>query len=391
MPRRMLTDRFCANAKVNGADVQTDYFDEASRGLALRVSRTGLRSWTYHFTWAGKRVRMTFGTYPATSLGSARTHADEAKGYLETGKDPRSLRTKPDTFKAICEEYLQRDGAALRSGALRKATLERLVYPRLGDLPISDIRRSDIIRVLDTIEDESGPVMADWTLAVVRKIMNWHASRSDDFRSPIVRGMSRTKPKERARERTLTDDEIRAVWAASDGVFGHYVQFLLLTATRRNEAARITSGEVRDGIWTIPAARMKGKAEHVVPLSAAALAVIGAGGGAATGGSSPFVFTTGTKALNGFSKYKREFDKTCGVTGWTLHDLRRTARSLMSRAGVSADVAERCLAHTIGGVRGTYDRHEYLEEKARAFEALAAQIERIVNPQENVVPIGRQR
>jgi integrase len=109
-------------------------------------------------------------------------------------------------------------------------------------------------------------------------------------------------------------------------------------------------------------------------------------------GPSPFVFTMGTKALNGFSKYKREFDNACGVKGWTLHDLRRTARSLMSRAGISPDVAERCLAHTIGGVRGTYDRHEYLEEKRRAFEALAAQIERIVNPPgANVVPIGRQR
>lgn len=385
MPRRMLTDRFCTTAKARTGEVQTDYFDEASRGLALRVSRTGLRSWTYHFTWGGKRVRMTFGTYPAMSLGTARTRADEAKGHLETGKDPRSLSNKPDTFKAICEEYLQRDGAKLRSRPVRETTLARLVYPKLGDRPIGDIRRSDIIRLLDNIEDERGPVMADWTLAVVRKIMNWHASRSDDFRSPIVRGMARTKPKERARERTLTDDEIRAVWAASEGVFGRYVQFLLLTATRRNEAARMSYGEVRDGVWTIPAARMKGKAEHVVPLSPAAFAVMGRG-------QSPFVFTTGTQPLNGFSKYKREFDRACGVTGWTLHDLRRTARSLMSRAGVSADIAERCLAHTIGGVRGTYDRHEYLEEKRRAFEALAAQIDRIVNPPgANVVPLGRQR
>ena len=327
---------------------------------------------------------MTFGTYPAISLVTARTRADEAKGHLETGKDPRSLSNKPDTFKAICEEYLQRDGAKLRSRPVRETTLARLVYPKLGDRPIGDIRRSDIIRLLDNIEDERGPVMADWTLAVVRKIMNWHASRSDDFRSPIVRGMARTKPKERARERTLTDDEIRAVWAASEGVFGRYVQFLLLP-TRRNEAARMSYGEVRDGVWTIPAARMKGKAEHVVPLSPAAFAVMGRG-------QSPFVFTTGTQPLNGFSKYKREFDRACGVTGWTLHDLRRTARSLMSRAGVSADIAERCLAHTIGGVRGTYDRHEYLEEKRRAFEALAAQIERIVNPPgANVVPLGRQR
>jgi integrase len=76
------------------------------------------------------------------------------------------------------------------------------------------------------------------------------------------------------------------------------------------------------------------------------------------------------------------------VTGWTLHDLRRTARSLLSRSGVDADTAERCLAHAIRGVRGTYDRHRYMDEKACAFEALAAMIDRILHPPaENVVPL----
>jgi integrase len=93
--------------------------------------------------------------------------------------------------------------------------------------------------------------------------------------------------------------------------------------------------------------------------------------------------------MSGFSKFKHKFDEACGVADWTLHDLRRTARSLMSRAGVAPDHAERCLGHVIGGVRGTYDRHEYAEEKRKAFEALAGQIDRIVNPRENVVAIGR--
>ena len=84
---------------------------------------------------------------------------------------------------------------------------------------------------------------------------------------------------------------------------------------------------------------------------------------------------------------KRDFDKTCGVTGWTLHDLRRTARSLMSQAGVDADHAERALGHVIAGVRGTYDRHEFREEKCRAFAALAMLVERIVSPQPSVVPL----
>src|SRR5262249_58574581 len=94
--------------------------------------------------------------------------------------------------------------------------VERLVFPTLGARPIDDIGRSDIVRLLDKIEDASGPVMADRTLAYLRKVLNWHATRSDTFRSPIVRGMARTKPAERARDRILTDAEIRAIWRATE-------------------------------------------------------------------------------------------------------------------------------------------------------------------------------
>jgi len=107
-----------------------------------------------------------------------------------------------------------------------------------------------------------------------------------------------------------------------------------------------------------------------------------------------FFTTDGKRPLGAFSKYKRKLDGAIlaadakPLPRWTLHDLRRTARSLMSRAGVPSDHAERCLGHVMPGVRGTYDRHEYHEEKRRAFEVLAAQIERILNPQEDVVRLG---
>ena len=105
-------------------------------------------------------------------------------------------------------------------------------------------------------------------------------------------------------------------------------------------------------------------------------------------GKAGYVFTTsGRSGLGGFSKFKRKLDKLSGVSGWTLHDLRRTARSLMSRAGMPSDHAEHCLGHVVPGVRGVYDRHEYLEEMRSAYEALAALIERIVNPQPNVVAL----
>ena len=382
--KRHLTDRFCTGAKVQNGDVQTDYFDTQVSGLALRVSE-GRKSWTLHYTLGGKRRRLTFGAYPAISLASARTRADEAKAAVGAGTDPQAIAS--ETLHAICELYLAREGAKLRSAEWRKRLLDRHVYPTLGSRPITEIRRSEIVRLLDQVEEGSGPSMATQTLALVRKVMNWHASRSDDFLSPVVRGMARTKPNETARDRVLTDDEIRKVWATEDGIFSRYVRFLLLTAARRNEASEMTWAETDGDDWLLPAARNKTKVDLVRPLSRQAQAIL-----ESLPKAGPFVFTTnGATPISNFSNFKRQLDKASGTKGWTLHDCRRTARSLMSRAGVPSDHAERCLGHVIGGVRGVYDRHEYHREKAQAFEALAAQIERIINPQANVVGITKRK
>jgi integrase len=202
--------------------------------------------------------------------------------------------------------------------------------------------------------------------------------------------MGRIRPAEHARDRVLTDDELRAIWKAAEstpGPFGCCVRLLLLTATRRNEAARMAWSELDGNDWIIPGVRMKGGVEHVVPLSLPARDIL-----KGVPRIGPYVFTgDGRTAMSGFSQRKRSLDEASGVTDWRLHDLRRTARSLISRAGVNTDVAERVLAHAIGGVRGTYDRHHYYDEKRRAFEALASLVERIVNPPaDNVVPLRKE-
>jgi integrase len=372
MPQRLLTDRFCAGAKPRDGEVQTDYFDTQVSGLALRVSGT-YKSWTLHYTLGGKRRRLTFGAYPSISLAAARTRADEAKTAIAAGHDPKDIAS--ETLQAICELYLAREGDKLRTVKWRKGVLDRHVYPTLGSRPIAEIKRSEIVRLLDQIEEGSGSVMATQTLAIIRKVMNWHATRSDDFLSPIVRGMARTQRSERARERILTDDELRKIWAANYGVFGSYVRFLLLTAARRNEASEMTWAEIDGADWTLPARRNKTGLDLVRPLSRQAQAIL-----TALPKTEGFVWSTngGAKPIAGFTQFKRRFDAASGTKGYTLHDLRRTARSLMSRAGVPTDHAERCLGHVIGGVRGVYDRHEYHREKARAFEMLAAEIARIV-------------
>jgi integrase len=401
-----------AGAPSNGKD-RVIYWDEKRPGFGLMVTTTGKRSFVFQYRNAQSESRRA-SLSGTTKLPDAHKWADILQGDVAKGVDPvekkktdRVAQSKKGRFRTIAEEYVRRERSRVRSMDQRQAILTRLVYPVIGDKVAVKLKRSDIVALLDTIEDNHGAGMADSTLMVVRRICNWHAARDDDFRSPIVRGMGRGNTE--GRERILTDDEIRAVWEKTGEIianaeaehiglfmFAQLLRYLLLTAVRRNEGARIDNAERNGRDWLIPAARMKNKRDFLVPLSAAAIGLLEAvpaiGGG--NGGpiderpnAGPIFTTNGTKPIAAFAQFKKAFDERCDVTGWTIHDLRRTARSLMSRGGVDPDHAERALSHTIGGIRGTYDRHEFYNEKKLAFEALAAQIDRIINPTPNVVPI----
>jgi integrase len=387
--RTRLTPASVRKARVDKGKDRNFFWDTKIPGFGLQVTAAGHKSFVIQYRAKGRSRRMAIDG--VLGLEAARKRARALLGEVAHDCDPlgerrAELSRTRDTFQAIAESYFAREGKKLRTGEDRRQTLARLVYPVMGTQPIADIRRSDIVRLLDGIEDKNGPVQADRVLAYIGKVMNWHASRSDEFRSPIVRGMARTSSKERARARVLTDDELRAVWKpaeATPGPFGAFIRFLLLTGARRSEAADLTRDEIADGVWSLPAARNKVKQELVRPLSGAAQKVV-----ASVPRLGRYVFTaSGAKPLRGFAKAKERLDAACGVKNWTLHDLRRTARSLLSRAGIASDVAEMCLGHVLTGVRGTYDRHEYHAEKKQAFEALAAQIARIVDPQDNVVAL----
>jgi integrase len=356
-------------------------------GLYVVVQPSGRRGFCVRYRFNGEPRKLTLPN--GITLAQARKLAADAMYDVAKNIDPseakktaqaKAAAAARDTLQAICAEYQKRDGKSLRTADVRASNLERLVYPTLGGRQIDSIKRSEIIRLLDKIEDENGPRQADIVLALLRRIMNWHASRSDEFRSPIVRGMSRCKPKERERSRILNDDELRAVWRTAEtaGEFGALIKALLLSGARRNEMAHLQWSEIDGAEWTLPVGRSKTKTELVRPLSGAMQALLNER--AQFDGCRHAFTNDGKRPLAGFSYLKKEFDKACGVTGWQLHDLRRTARTLMSRAGVNPDTAERALGHVINGVRGVYDRHRYLLEMRDAFEALAALIERIANP-----------
>jgi integrase len=384
--------------------------DPAARGLYCIVQPSGHKSFAVRFRYEGKPKKLSLGSI---SLSAARKAAAHALHEVREGRDPCEAKShakqerrtsQANTFQKVALQFLkletgmQEDGDQVTfSGTMRTAgrylrDLNRLVFPTLGDRPITEIKRSEIVTLLDQIQIGNGPVMADRILAAIRAIMNWHTSRSDDFKSPIVRGMARTKSKERARQRILSDDELRKVWTAgnkAEGSFPALVKFLLLTGARRGEATGMTWAELKDGDWELPAVRNKTGLNLVRPLSKAALGVIESQ--RREGSRYVFTATTGLPIV-AFTKRKAEFDKASSTSGWRLHDLRRTARSLMARAGVNSEHAERCLGHTIGGVEGIYNRHHYQSEMKRAYDALAALIELIVRPPEdNVTPLRKKK
>ncbi|MGO9049934.1 MAG: tyrosine-type recombinase/integrase [Xanthobacteraceae bacterium] len=394
----VLTDITVRNTKPGKA--RREIPDGGARGLYLVVQPSGVKSFAVRYRFAGTPRKLTL--QPGISLAAARVEAAGALYKVAQGIDPGGEKrataqarhlAASDTFQAVIDEYFRREGSKpaekqIRTLRWRQRLFERFISKTLGERPIAEIKRSEIVRLMDSIEETSGTTTADRMFTLIGRVMNWHAKRSDDFKSPLVRGMREIDRTER--DRILSDDELRAVWLAADqekGPFPAFIKFLLLTAARRAEAVRMRWDEIIGTDWFLPASRNKTKVDFVRPLSAAAQEVLAKLPRIA---DSPFVFTTdGRQPIGGFSRRRQHFYKLCGVSGWTLHDLRRTSRSLMSRCGVPVDHAEQCLGHVLPKIRRTYDKHEFNAEKLRAFEMLATQIERIVNPQENVLPMVR--
>jgi hypothetical protein len=375
--------------KLTGGKDRELYWDADIRGLALQVTKRGHKSFVV--SYRSHRVARRMLLQNCQTLDAARRAARVVLGKVAERQDPLAERrreelTRANTFFSVAQLYLKQEGPALRSLKARRRMLDRHIFPRLGKIPVDEIRRSDVAQLLADISENTGAPMAGQVLATLRKIMNWHACRSDSFRTPIVPGLLKGKPA--SRERTLTDDVIRSVWKAADELgtpFGRLTQYILLTGTRRCEASDLRRSEIDGNVWLIPASRYKTGKDHVIPLSRAAIEILDK---LPKIGPGDFVFTTsGTRPISGFSRLKASFDEVCDVSNWTIHDLRRTSRTLMSRAKVPVDIAERCLGHTMETIRETYDRYSYLDEKRLAFESLASLIARIVDPQPNIVPL----
>jgi len=375
MPRKTLTDTSVSALKPKPKPYTVP--DPGCVGHYVRVNPTGNKSYlAVTRDPNGKQHWVTVGNADHLSIDDARKRAREIIVNIKDGKD----HTGPETFEVVAKEWLKRHCEAqafLTTTKLRRA-LELHVFPTWSGRDFTSIKRSEVAALLDKVTDNAGPMAADKVLAILSGMCNWYASRHDDYNSPIVRGMRRIKPQERARDRVLTDDEIRLIWSKCEGVFGDMVRMLLLTGQRRTALLKMKWDDIsEDGIWSVANGNKREKANGGdLGLPKMALDIIHS-----RTRQGPYVFP-GPRGYDYYKDYARgkvAMDEATGpLPHWQLHDLRRTARSLMSRAGVRDDHAERVLGHAIGGVKGVYDRHKYTDQKREALRMLAGLVDNIL-------------
>lgn len=400
--RKVITDAMVQKVKPAPKGKRIEYWDAIIPGFGLRVTDAGGKSFFLRTRLHAEQLRLSW-PYPATSLEAARATAKEVLADVERGIDPKvkkaeaereAARTKANTVEEVCALFVERYAKPKnKSWKATERILKVEVIPHWTKRPIDTITKRDVIELIDRVVDRGCPTLANRLLDCVRKLFGWSVERSIIERSPAA-GI-KAPSKEISRDRVLADDEIKAVWQASvtEGwPFGPLVQLLMLTAQRRSEVAGMAWKEIDldRALWTIPKERAKNGLAHEVPLSKLAIEVIT---NLPRTGSLVFS-TTSTTPVSGFTVAKRRLDQYSGVSGWTLHDLRRTATTGMAQLGVPPHIADKILNHksgTIRGVAAVYNRHSYLEERREALERWANHIERLLHPStgDNVVTLRR--
>jgi integrase len=404
-----------------------DYWDSQLPGFGIRISDSGRRTWTALYRVGGKLVRETIGTVALIpNVGDARERARQSLQKAQAGQNPVVERREreretmtaaerlPNDFRAVAYRYIERyakKNTKPTTWMELKRQLEVDVLPKWADRPIASITRSDVTELLNGIADRGSPVQANRTLARLKTLFRWVVDEESVASDPTLR--LRKVVKETARDRALTDGEIRLFWAGCSELgwpFGPMFKLLLLTAQRRDEAGGMEWAEIEpldERVWKIPREKAKNDRAHEVHLSELAREIIQElprmsrrRPDAAGLEPSPYVFTTnGERPVSGFSKAKRRLDEHMmrllraeieeagrnpegiEIEGWILHDLRRTAATGMARLNIAPHVVDRILNHVSGTIRGVaavYNRHAYLEERKAALESWGRYVENLV-------------
>jgi integrase len=373
-------------------------FDDEQRGLAVRVTAGGGKSYLAQYSFAGSKRRIPLGSCSAISLADARLAARQIAGAVAGGKDPageRKLAALDAQRKALTLDVLisqweklhlsgkRPNYAGAASSALRRS------FGKLLDAPATALDRAAVVQVLDDLAKDGKVPMAGATARYGSALFSWAVKRGTIASNPFERVPVAATAR---RDRVLSDDEIRAIWNATEGMgsFNAIVRSLLLTGQRREEVSGLTWGELDVGLsaWTLTAARSKNGKPHLIPLSPQMQAILGA---QIRARETDLVFRGERGVFSGWSKSKDRLDHRSGVTCWTLHDLRRTVATGLQRLGVRLEVTEAVLNHVAGsraGIVGVYQRHAWAEEKRAALNAWGEHVAAIIQqrrPSHNLV------
>src|SRR5215212_2637129 len=276
--RKTLTARQCETLSCPAPRRRIDYRDTVVPGLCLRVTATARKTFTLRTRVNRRQVRYAIGSYPLVSLADAREQARKILRENQLGRYERAEEREGPTLGEVVPEFIakhvmvkNRDQNATR-GCLTR-------FAPLYDMPLVDIKRAHVIRILDSIMAEGKPYRANRALASIKKLFAWSRDRGYIEHHPI----DRLKPpgKEIARDRILSDRELAALWELAEKTaypFGPAIQLLILTAQRRGEVTtmRWSDLDFERGVWTIPAAVAKNARVHEVPLSQPVLDVLSA-------------------------------------------------------------------------------------------------------------------
>jgi integrase len=405
--RRTLTDRGIAALKPEPGKRKLTH-DLDVPGLAVMVTEKGAKSFVLYtrFPGSGKPTRRFIGTAGALPLAAAREKARHWRALIAQGKDPAEheaaqraaeARQRANSFAAVTEAYLEEHVKGQRTATATEQDIRSNLIPRWGSRPIASITVNDVLDLCADFKKAGIGAHGHNVLGHARRIFKWaiRTRRYELERSPCADlEPSVLISKKKSRDRTLTDAEIRALWLASDTLgypYGPLYKLLLLTGTRRDEAAHAVHQEfdLSRKLWIISAGRHKSERDFVIPLSEDALSLLD-GLPRLMG---PFLFSTtgGQKAINGFSKAKRQLNELMQralgepLRPFQNHDIRRTVRSRLSELKVSPVVAEVTIGHKLPGLLGVYDRFDYLEEKRDALERWAQHLRGIVSRRGNII------
>ena len=398
MPKLKLTKRVIDELAPNDKDVF--YWDTDITGLALKITPKGKKTFLVQYRPGGRGTptrKVFVGPFGQVTLHKAKTEANRILGLRAEGRDPAyerqqaKLISASNKFSDVANDFLSKHASQNRTVEETARIIKQYVLPKWRNRSIHDLGKRDVNDLLDVIVARGSPVMANRTLAALRKLFNWCVSRGTISTSPCE-GIG-APHREKSRDRVLSDDELVAIFNAAKkigGAFGGIVQLLILTGQRRNEVSEMTWSELDldNDLWAIPGSRTKNEKPHFVHLSPQATAVVSSVTNVGT-----FVFTSnGTTPFSGFSKAKKRLDELSDVTDWRLHDIRRTVVSGMAQLGIAPHIADKILNHqsgTISGVAAVYQRHEFLPERKHALDAWGAHVNGLIDGEmaPNIVPL----